>query len=106
MTELPKIRKVAEKLDWKVEKVGKWLEISKYSGAGEDFRFCVEKPYIKSIKEYAEDFDVDEHIEMWVEAKQNGVRGVPSVRELVHDAEEIKADLLNFAGELDGNYAN
>ena len=36
-----------------------------------------------------EDFDIDEHIETWVEARKNGTSGVPSVRRLAIDAEEI-----------------
>lgn len=38
-------------------------------------------------------FDIDEHVEMWLEARQNGVAGVPSARELVEESEQIKADL-------------
>lgn len=95
--EIQKIRRVADKLEWTVHKSGEDIEISKYSNAGEDFRFYVNKPYIKSIKEYAEEFDVDEHVEMWLEAKKSGTSGIPSARELVHDAEEIKADLEHFA---------
>lgn len=96
--EIQKIRRVANKLEWTVHKSGEDIEISKYSNAGEDFVFYVKKPYIKNIKEYADDFDVDEHVEMWLEAKQTGrPLGIPSARELVHDAEEIKADLEHFA---------
>lgn len=50
-----------------------------------------------SVVECAEDFDVDEHVEMWIEAKKNGVRGVPSVSELVHDVEEIEEMLEDLA---------
>lgn len=70
LQEIQKIRRVAEKLEWMVHKTGEDIEISKYSNAGEDFRFYVNKPYIKSIQEYAEDFGIDEHIEMWIEPKE------------------------------------
>ena len=46
-------------------------------------------------------FDVDEHVEMWIEARRNGVRGVPSsIRELVEDAEDIDKMLEELADAL------
>jgi hypothetical protein len=52
------------------------------------------------VDEYAESFDQDEHIEMWIEARHNGVRGVPSTRELVKDAEEIESMLKELSEAL------
>lgn len=67
-----------------------YVEIGQASPAGEDFSMIIdfkEKDQAKSFKEnlqmYYEDFDVDEHIEMWIEARHNGISGVPSTRELV-----------------------
>ena len=40
---------------------------------------------------------MDEHIEMWIEARKNGVGGVPATRTLVRDAEEIDAELEQLA---------
>lgn len=51
-------------------------------------------------KKYAADFDPDEHIEMWVMARHNGAKGVPSIRELVHDAEDIDKMLQELAAAL------
>ena len=45
-------------------------------------------------------FDIDEHIELWIEAKRNGVKGVPSARELVYDAEAICKMLQELAAAL------
>lgn len=74
------------------------VDLETESPAGEDFIICVEVKNLQdSVKEYASNFDVDEHIEMWVEAKKNGVQGVPSARELVHDAEAISEMLENLA---------
>lgn len=53
-----------------------------------------------SLESYYEDFDIDEHIEMWVEARKNGVSGVPSIRELVKDAEEIDGMILKLSQTL------
>lgn len=72
-----------------------------YSPAGEDFFFAVStKNFPKEIDEYADNFDPDEHIEMWIEARKNGVSGVPTTRELVHDAEEIQKMLKELAEAL------
>lgn len=53
-----------------------------------------------SLESYYEDFDIDEHIEMWVEAKKNGVSGVPSIRVLVDDAREMDAMILKLSQTL------
>ena len=53
-----------------------------------------------SLESYYEDFDIDEHIEMWIEAKRSGTRGVPSTRELVKDAEAIDGMILELSQAL------
>lgn len=66
-----------------------------YSPAGEDYCIEADEPIElidKIIDEYFR-FDIDEHIKMWLEAKNNGVSGVPSARELVEDAREIESML-------------
>lgn len=65
------------------------VELEWYSPAGEDFIVCVK----------VENFP-DEHIAMWIEAKQNGTKGVPGARQIVHDAEEIEKELDELAFEL------
>ena len=57
--------------------------ITRYTPAGEDWGFHLDK--LEDIKQYAEDFDVDEEFEMWVEAKKSGFEGVPSYCELYQD---------------------
>lgn len=77
------------------------VEIEKHSPAGEDFSICVEvENFPDAVMEYYEDFDVDEHIEMWIEARKNGTRGVPPPRELVKDAEDIDKILQELADAL------
>lgn len=104
----------AEELGWSVDlesqenrmtgETETYAEFSQYSPAGEDYSF-VEfyedvSDLVDKVREAAEDFDVDEHIEMWIEARKNGVGGVPSTRELVHDAEEIKQMMENLASGI------
>ena len=98
----PKIIEAAEKLDWTVkEHEDGTAEFSQYSPAGEDFSFTVNvENAAQEIYEYYDNFDVDDHIEMWVEAKQNGVAGVPSIRRLVEDAEAISEMLKTLAGAV------
>lgn len=77
------------------------VEIEKHSPAGEDFIVCVEvEDFPETIEEYYKDFDIEEHIEMWIDAKRNGVKGVPFVSELVHDAEAIDEMLRELSAAL------
>lgn len=94
---------ILESLDWTINGYtddGR-VEIEKYSPAGEEFIICVDvNDFPKSVFEHAESFDEDEHIAMWIEGRENGTAGVPSTRELVHDAEEIKRMLQELSDAL------
>lgn len=95
----PKYREICENLGWNINECdGGTVEVCQYSPAGEDFFFTVNiKNFTKEVDEYADDFDPDEHIAMWIEARKNGVAGVPTTRELVHDAEAIQKMLKELA---------
>ena len=97
-----KYREICEDRDWTVHEYDDGtVELEKYSPAGEDFSFTVSSAnFVAAVKEYAAEFDIDEHIEMRIEAKKNGVRGVPSARELVYDAENIDKMLQELAAAL------
>ena len=104
----------AEELDWwwsawieESQNGRTYVEMGQYSPAGEDFSMIIDfdsenqcDSFRDSLESYYEDFDIDEHIEMWVEAKRNGVSGVPSIRELVDDAREIDAMILKLSQTL------
>lgn len=84
-----------------------YVEIGQASPAGEDFSMTIdfdeedqETSFKDNLESYYEGFDVDEHIEMWVEAKRSGTSGVPSIRELVEDAEAIDGMILELSQEL------
>lgn len=94
---------VLERLDWSV--IGYTddgrVEIENSSPAGENLVICVDvKDFPMSVAEYSNNFDVDEHVEVWIEARQNGVAGVSPARILVHDAEDIEKMLLDLADAL------
>ena len=95
-------REICEEQGWGVfEDDDGVVELEKYSPAGEDFSFTARADhFVEDAKEYAASFDQEEHIEMWIEAKRNGVRGVPFVKELVRDAEAINEMLRELATAL------
>lgn len=95
----PKIVDIAEELGWTVREYEDGMaEFSQYSPAGEDFSFSVNaENAAQEIYECYNDFDVDEHIEMWIMAKASGEQGVPSTRRLVVDAEDICGMLEKLA---------
>lgn len=89
----------AEELGWWVRVYDDCIEIGQESPAGEDFFFSInnKEDVAGEVREYAEDFDPDEHAEMWIEGR--GTRGTPrSIRTLIDDADAI-ADMLDKLAE-------
>lgn len=88
-----------EDIDW---------EISKHFPAGEDFCFNIQcsnavEDAINAIAEYTNSFDEEEHIKMWLNAKDidNNRLNVPSITELVEDAKNIKQMLTELSEGLE-----
>lgn len=82
------------------------VEMEYYSDAGEDFIFnvsCEDKEeFTAAFREYAEEFDAEEHAEEYVEVR--GTNGVPeSIATLLGDANSIKEHLKDVADRLEGN---
>lgn len=98
----------AEALDWScvVEEYsnGNFLRFGKYSPAGEDFSISVSdnpETIVREVIKVAENFDVDEHVELWLDARKSGVSGVPnSIRDLLEDAEAIQEMLCELSDKL------
>lgn len=86
---MPELRQeyldILEKREWSVSGYtddGR-VELEWWSPAGEDFLVCVNvENFPDEILDYSDDFDPDEHIEMWVEARANGRQDVPGARRL------------------------
>lgn len=76
------------------------FDIQWYSPAGEDFHLNIDsESFLSDFMFQAESFDVDEHVELWIESR--GKRGVPNtVREIVEDAEAIQKKLLHVAERI------
>ena len=80
---MPELRQeyldILEKREWSVSGYtddGR-VELEWWSPAGEDFLVCVNvENFPDEILDYSDDFDPDEHIEMWVEARANGRQDV------------------------------
>lgn len=98
-----KQRQVCEKLEWSAHELGDGtVELEKYSPAGEDFFAIVSlEGFVRNVREYADGFDTDDHIDMWVHAKESGTSGVPGYKVLVEDADAIKEMLLELAEALE-----
>lgn len=87
-----------------------YVELEKHSPAGEDFGMIIDfdmddpvHSFMDDLKEYSEDFDVDEHVEMWLPSRGKG--GCPgSISELVEDAEAIRDMIVEFWEVLDSKY--
>lgn len=111
-TELAALLDKAEELDWSystwIQHDGRTLaEMETHSPAGEHFIMTIEfnkenqaETFIKDLRDYSESFDVDEHVEMWIESR--GKNGVPeTARELVEDAEAIDAMIKELLEALE-----
>ena len=81
----------AEELGWCIHESDTEWEFIQNSPAGEDFFFDISASdvhnagdMVREIRSYANDFDTEEHIKMWIEA-QGHVSGVPDIKTLVRD---------------------
>lgn len=94
---------ILESLGWSIcgYTTNNMVELEKYSPAGEDFMMCVEvNDFPEKVQEYADCFDVEEHVVMWLDAKSSGVSGVPDIETLVEDAKYIEQDIKDLANAL------
>ena len=92
------LREVAEPLGWNLTLLdNNDVEIGQYSPAGEDFAFTLygDEDYVKQIIDFAHNFDVDDHVQMWI-----GGNGAPSISTLVDDARDIQNMLNELANAV------
>lgn len=97
----------AEELGWCIHESDTEWEFIQNSPAGEDFSFDVgaddvhnADDMVREIRSYANGFDAEEHAKMWIEA-QGRVSGVPDLKTLVKDADDIKLMLNKLASAMD-----
>lgn len=108
-----KVMDVLEACGWRLNGIEKqdgeyWAEIENWSPAGEDLPETIwydgtGKGFVEAVREWASDYDADEHAEMWIEFR--GTRGVPnSIRSLVNDADAIGGMFDDLAEALSRVY--
>lgn len=87
-----KVVEALEALGWNVSEYDTYYEFENWSPAGEDLveTYDKDRDIIEWAGDLVDNFDVDDHVAMWIEAKQNGMGGVPSIRCLLNDAEKIE----------------
>ena len=90
---------------WRCEERN-YVELEKYSPAGEDFGMIIdfnkEDPVgscLEDLEEYANNFNVGEHAEMWIPGRGKGGRP-SSISELIQDAEDIKKMVFELLDAL------
>lgn len=100
---LEEIRKFFEEHDFTVHDISEtnsdvtpicW-EIETWSDAGENLIETIQcngsiHELRKEMLQIWQNFDIEEHVMMWLEAKKNGMQGVPDVATLVEDAQKIE----------------
>lgn len=81
------IEQILEDNEFEVTPSNGDYDISRYTPAGEDWHICVWK--LTDIVEFAENFDPDEEMEMWCDAKHHGTKhmreSIPGYGELWKD---------------------
>jgi len=102
---LEKAKKIIENCGFTIQDENQtdW-EIQQYTPEGEDWFVDIivnndVNKLIEEISSYAENFDIDEEVEPYIEMR--GQRGVPSsISDLIEDAKWKKDQLANLANEL------
>lgn len=98
-----KYQGICEALGWNVQHDDDGVTLSQTTPHDGDFSFTVDVAgFVENVKDYANSFDHDDYVKMWMEARENGVRNVPSTRELVQDAEAIQSMLDELTATLSG----
>lgn len=94
----------AEELEWNWYDCNDgYIELKKSSPAGEDFWIAVNAGnLVDEVRSTCDSFDTEEHVHRLLDAKENGFRGVPSLKVLVEDADDIQEMLEELADALEG----
>ena len=103
MTDEKRFENVCECNGWRWHKSDDCITISQYSPAGEDYCITVmnSEDFVQEIRDRADNFDLDEHVLLWLEAKRNGVAGVPDVEALTRDARDLQRIIAKLADGLE-----
>lgn len=92
-----------EKTNWEIETFENETNITYYTTNGGEETITLfkdvrtPKAFLNQVRDYYNGFIIDDFVSMWLEAKGNGIPGVPGAVELVKEAQEIDemiADLV------------
>lgn len=101
-TFIPAVIDVVSKMGWEIRDYEDCdcLELITYSPAGENLIVSVpkgEEDAAEFLRNYARDFDEEEHVLEMLKAKENGLAGVPDTATLLQDAKDIYKMLNELA---------
>lgn len=112
---IDKITECAEANGWHVHteqyrNTDLWLfEFSQYTKVGQDFNFSAEMKYadpdtfIKSVREYYENYDPDEEAYLWIGDDGHGKNGAPyRISDIVADMEDAESMVGTLLEALEG----
>lgn len=100
------VKKNAEALEWSFNKrEDGMIELENWSPLGENIYLEVHADNaVDEIYRAYEDFDCDEHVEMWMDAKRGGMKDVPRVTMLVDDAMAIEKMLEDLSDAVSDDW--
>ena len=111
MITIDDIIRIAEEHGWSVDisygvtrnKTDKCLEFEKYIGS-QDFLFSVWvenddiTKFVNDVKEYADDFDIDEETSLWIGNDGHGRDGAPyRISDILKEMQEAKDEMEELA---------
>ena len=87
-----RLEKVLKSLDWNItSEYDNFIEIETYSNAGEDLIETLDSnDIVGSAFNIYNNYDAEEHVQLYAEYSLNHEKGVPDIFTLVEDANEIE----------------
>ena len=96
--DLDKLRDICEEHGWSFDDSDDFIELRRYSPAGEDCSFTISKETpVCDIEQEYEYFNIEDHVHMWLDAKKNGVKDIPDIETLLIDAGKIEEMLFELS---------
>lgn len=93
MNTIEQITQIAESLGWKVEVDESDITFSRYTTAGQDFSFSVNKnkDITDEVLDYYEGYDPSEEAILWCDSSGHGKKGAPyHLKDIIADMEEAE----------------
>ena len=93
MKTIEQITQIAESLGWKVEVDESDITFSRYTTAGQDFSFSVNKnkDIADEVLDYYEGYDPSEEAILWCDSSGHGKNGAPyQLKDIIADMEEAE----------------